>query len=74
MSQSSCAVCGKKQQDSNIFIEVNLELFPRYARENNRLEDMNGLWKKTREFFCEECFMKYAETLENFYQMNRPKK
>lgn len=66
----NCCLCGKEKKDAKIIIEVALELFPKYVREDGSLETMNGLWKKSREFFCEECFSKYATTLENFYRDN----
>ncbi len=65
---AGCTVCSKKIKDIKVLVEVQLEMFGRYVREDGVLEDMNGLWKKTRENFCEECFNKYTEMLESFYK------
>lgn len=70
---SGCSVCGKDTKAVKLLIEVNLEVFPRYVSADGKLENMNGLWKKTREYFCEDCFDKYATILEKFYCDNQVK-
>ena len=68
--KTNCSICGKQFIDSKIITELNLEIYPRYVREDGELEDMNGLWRKTSEFFCDDCFQKYTDVLQNFYQEN----
>jgi hypothetical protein len=66
-----CSVCNKLSAEINIITEVQLEMFSLYRREDDKWEQMNGLWKKTREYFCEECFKEYAELLGNFYKSKK---
>jgi hypothetical protein len=73
MNENKCSVCGKKAPEIKLFIEVDLEIYPKYVKPDGSLENMNGLWKKTRETFCEGCFDKYTAILESFYKNNKLK-
>ncbi len=66
-----CSLCHKKVENINVLVEVIVEAFARYRRDDNLYEDMNGLWKKVAEFFCEDCFKEYAATLEALYAKHR---
>ena len=63
-----CSICKKKMADLKCLVEVNLEVFCRYNNADTTLENMNGLWKKTSEFFCEECFAKFVDCMETFHK------
>ena len=66
--QLSCSFCHKKITDINLLTEIDLEVFTWYVnKEQKKLENMNGLWKKTREYLCETCFQNYVKTLKEFY-------
>lgn len=75
-NSKGCSVCGKKSKDITLLVEVQLEMFPRYLRADGETEDLNGLWKHTREYFCEECFADYSDVLTRFYdsKINKIKK
>jgi hypothetical protein len=62
-----CTVCGCKQEKAHVLTEIQLEVISKYLREDGTPEDMNGLWRKTREFLCENCFKDYARVLSDFY-------
>jgi len=63
---SNCTVCDKKVEQS-VLIEIQLEMNFKYISESGQIEDMNGFWKKTKEYFCESCFDKYTKNLQSFY-------
>jgi len=63
-----CSICAKKVQDIRVLTEVTLDVYSWYVNDSQKkLENLNGLWKKNAEYFCEACFAKYVKTLENFY-------
>ncbi len=66
-----CSLCHKKVQDINVLVEVAIETYARYRREDNLFEDMNGLWKKVSEHFCESCFKNFVSAIESLYSTQR---
>lgn len=63
-----CSACGKKLKDMQVLTEVDLEAYSWYInKKKNKLENINGLWKKKAEYFCEPCFTRLAKVLEKFY-------
>lgn len=70
VTDNCCSLCKKKQSDLKCLIEINLEVFCRYNNADTTMENMNGLWKRTSEFFCEDCFGKFVDNLEVFHKNN----
>lgn len=68
-AQLRCSYCGKNIKDIRVLTEVTLEVYSWYVNNpKKKLENLNGLWKKNAEYFCEECFAKYVKTIQDFYQ------
>jgi hypothetical protein len=61
-----CSLCGKPLKEILILTQVVMDMHSYYHREDNTLENMNGLHKQTGEFFCEECFQAFVDKLESF--------
>ena len=67
-----CSCCGKSVVEMSILTEVVLDVYSWYVNnQKKKLENINGLWKKNGEYFCEECFAKYVKTIERFYKNSR---
>jgi hypothetical protein len=63
---SACSLCGKIKEDILIITSVDMDIHSRYLREDGALENMNGLRKQTREYFCEECFNAFVDKMSSF--------
>jgi hypothetical protein len=64
-----CSACAKKVKDITVLTEVTLDVYSWYVNSSQKkLENLNGLWKKNAEYFCETCFAKYVKNIEKFYK------
>jgi hypothetical protein len=64
-----CSCCGKPLSDTVVLTEVLLDVYSWYVNNHKKqLENINGLWKKNSEYFCEICFAKYVKAMEKFYK------
>jgi hypothetical protein len=65
---TECTICGKAVVDIDIFTSVNMNVGCWYRRDDGQFEEMNGIAKNTTEYFCEACFDRFAQKLEEIYQ------
>jgi hypothetical protein len=65
-SLKSCTLCGKPIEEVLVLTEVSMGIHSRYHREDGVFENMNGLQKNTREYFCEACLQAFVEKIEVF--------
>lgn len=65
----TCSCCGKTLKEIVVLTEVLLDVYSWYVNNSKKqLENINGLWKKNGEYFCETCFAKYVKMIEKFYK------
>lgn len=70
---TACSLCKKPIEDILILTKVDMDVHSQYHREDGILEDMNGLRKQTREFFCENCFNLFVDKIDTFIK-SKPQK
>lgn len=64
-----CSACGKTINEMVVLTEVIVDVYSWYINNSKKqVENINGLWKKNGEYFCETCFAKYVKTIEKFYK------
>ena len=64
----SCTICYKPIQKINILTEVRIEAYSQYVKPQNKLEDMGGQWKHTKENLCEVCFEKLVAAIQQLHK------